>query len=127
MKWIPKTILHAQGYYSGNAMIWVPTLLHKAPPIQSPPLVRNKAATKPQVLESKHTYVWRVKADFHKKKYPAREESTEATSSAGNDLLSTFHNSIALAKGELLQRLLFHLIPSETMPFTAWLTLGTSS
>ena len=128
-KWIPKSTLHAQGYYSSNDQIWIPKLLHKAPTVQSPPLVKKKANTKPMAMKMKSAqpkYCWRIKADFNKKKYPANEESNQATSSAESDMPSTSSDSIP-EKAELLQRIIHHLMPSETLPFTAWLNLGVSA
>ena len=94
-KWIPKATLHAQGYYGGNNLIWIPKL-PQAPTVQSPPLVKKKATTKTTALKMKTMepkYYWRVKADFNKKKYPANKENVQDTSSAGSDLPSTSHNS----------------------------------
>ena len=128
-KWIPKATLHAQGCYSGNNLIWIPKLLHKVPTVQSPPLVKEKATTKPSSLKMKTAepkYYWKVKKDFNKKKYPANEENVQDTSSARSDLPSTSHSSTTPAKDELLQKILHHLIPSETMSFTAWISLGVS-
>ena len=128
-KWIPKATLHAQGYYGGNNLIWIPKSSHQVPTIQTPPLVKKKATTKPTAMKMKPVepkYYWRVKRDFNKKKYPANEENVQDTSSAGTDLPSTSHNSTTPAKAELLQKILHHLMPLETMSFTAWLSLGVS-
>ena len=129
-KWIPKSTLQAQGYYGGNNLIWIPKSSHQAPTVQSLPLVRKKATTKPNAMNTEPAepkYYWRVKADFNKKKYPSTEENIQDTSSTGNDLPSTSSDSTTPAKAdELLQRIIHHLMPSETLSFTAWLSLGVS-
>ena len=38
----------------------------------------------------------------------------------------TCHQHLPPEKAELLQRIIHHLMPSETMSFTAWLSLGVS-
>ena len=101
---------------------------HQMSTVQSPPLVKKKATIKPIAMKMKITepkYCWRVKKDFNKKKYPANEESNQATSSAESDMPSTSFDAIP-EKAELLQKILHHLMPSKTMPFTAWLSLGVS-
>ena len=106
-------------------MIWIPKSSQQAPIVQTPPFVKKKATTKPTALKTNPAepkYYWRVKVDFNKKKYPANEESNQATSSAESDMPSTSSDAI-LEKAELLQKLLHHLMPSETMSFTAWLSL----
>ena len=125
-KWIPKATLHAQGYYGGNNLIWIPKSSHQAPTVQTPPLVKKKATTRPSTRKTTEpTYYWRVKADFNKKKYPANEESNQLTSSDESDMPSTSSDAIP-EKAELLQRIIHHLMPSETLSFTAWLSLGVS-